>query len=229
MTEQLQANIEAAMAAVNAALGHDAWTRSLDDNIAAYGFCVPAILFDNKELCNQLLGWMRPLFATHNIRIATAEWRASSNTDDWSGLSQYQVDWYGSRCRFVGLGPHLYMELVKRGGKSKEKIINVPMPTGLPLWHTRYAASGCHDENYKITVAEDEASLATMVRKDEYHDSVLQDAVDAAHRRLEGKRLQVAANFPNMYAENCDWIHLGAKPHVPVPGCESWTEEAEYI
>lgn len=217
------------MDATTYALGHDPWTRDLDDNAPAYALCVPQAVFDDDSLKSQLLGWLRTIFAQHSIGFTKAtEWRASSADPVWCESSLYLVDWYGSRCRRIDIGPHLYVVFEKlkpkASGGSKD-----PMPT-LPLWHTSEKSHASDYIYYTVEVAATPEDLNLMVRKEQIRNTVLSDAVNAAWNRWRNKKIPVAANhdeYESPYVAEYEWTQVGGTPHKPVEGSDQWTEAIE--
>jgi hypothetical protein len=191
--ERFMRRVQKAMDYATEELGHDAWSRDLDDHVPAYAFCVPTAVYDDEDLCDSLEHWLARVFAVHYIHLSVVEWRDSSADEEWPDNCRYEVDWCGSRSRSVNIGPHLYMEFGPMLTRGKGPLDPGPAPE-LPLWYTKSEQDGCYAVNIKTVVVNSKEELATMVRKNEIYHSVLADACDAAWRRLDTQLICVAAN-----------------------------------
>jgi hypothetical protein len=194
--ERFMRRVQAAMDYATEELGHDAWSRDLDDHVPAYAFCVPAEVYEDKVLCYELKYWLARVFAVHYIHLSVVEWRQTSADEEWPDNCRYEVDWCGSRSRSVNIGPHLYMEFgpLLVGGKGP---LDPDAPPELPLWYTATTQPDCYSVNIRTTVADSKEELATLVRKADIRRSVLNDACNQAWRRLRGRPIPVAANYAN--------------------------------
>ena len=208
--ERFQARVQEAMDYTSAALGHNAWSRDLNDYCPAYAFCVPPSLYEDAELSEELLGWLARTFGCHYITFAVCEWRQSSADPIWCANSMYEVDWLGSRSRSVNIGPHLYLEFAPRLLASKPPL-DPGSPPALPLWYTRTTEPDNYTVNIRTVPVADAAELALMIRRAEVHDSVLMAATSVAWRMWRGRRIPVAANYSNdeNWIGDVQWTQVG--------------------
>ncbi len=149
-TNAFESRCQAAMDSVTEALGFDAWSRDLDDNIVAHAFCVPQSVYDNEELRDELESWIYFIIGQHYLTAAVAEWRPSSAEEKWPDKSRYDVDWCGSRHREVNMGPHLYIEFMPRLTLSRRLSQSIP---DLPRWSVKSEQPDCYTVNIKVVPA----------------------------------------------------------------------------
>ena len=202
--ERFMARVEKAMDYATAALGHDAWSRDLDDHVPAYAFCVPAAVYEDEELKQ----WLARVFAIHYIHLCVVEWRKTSE-DEAFWHSRYEVDCCGSRSRSVNIGPHLYMVFgpLMIGGRGP---LDPGAPPALPLWYTGCTQPDCYNVNIRTTVVADAEELALHVRRAEVRQTVLRAATTAAWLRLERKSTHIVANHQVWaYGSNNTFVQIG--------------------
>jgi len=206
----LNGRVDAAMQQIVDALGHNPWSRNLDDYAWAYAFCVPASVQDDSVLCDQLERYIMSVFAEHFLLLTVCEWRDSSADEDWPQNSRYEVDWLGSRHRSVHIGPHLYVEIGPM--RPRHHRFAAEVPAELPLWHTRTSEPDESTVNVHVTEVADATALAAEVRKEEMRRLVFMRATSEAWSRWRGQRIFVAANCKNErpWNDQYDWHVVGA-------------------
>lgn len=208
--EVFMTQVNAAMDHVTSALGHEVWSRDLDDHIVSYAFCVSKSVYDNKRMCRALRRWLKAVFAHYGIDINTSKWLQSSDNkfDD----SFYTVDWCGSRCRSVNIGPHLYLE--PDWSRSRGCHPGPPPPIE-KLWHTYCIREDTYNYTMRVVEAADAAELDFIKRREQFRDEVILDATTKAWMRLRGKRIPVVANCPNDWScSNYEWTQIYAPEGV---------------
>lgn len=193
--EAFMAQLGAAQAHVTSALGHEVWSRDLDDHMVCYAFCVPAAVYNNKRLCRALRRWLVAVFAWQEIE-ARPTWRPNSILNEYD-CSMYEADWFGSRCRSINIGPHLYLEFEM--AESRGSHPGTPPPIDA-LWHTYCICENCYNDTMRVVEVADATELDFVKSKQNFRVEVMADATTAAWLRLHGKRITVAANYPN------DWL-----------------------
>jgi hypothetical protein len=202
--EAFMAQVGAAQAYVTSALDHEVWSRDLDDNIVSYAFCVPPTVYNNKRLCRALRRWLTAVFAYYEI-AAIATWRPSSVMNEY-GCSMYEADWCGSRSRSVNIGPHLYMELDVAASRGDHSGAPPPIET---LWHTYCTREDCYNDTMRVVVAADKVELDFIKAKQHFLETVVWRATTEGWRRLHGKRIPVAANYPNDWSwPEYEWTRI---------------------
>lgn len=82
---------------------------------------------------------------------------------------------------------------------SRGDHIGVPPPIEM-LWHTYCNHEGCYNDTMRVVVVADATELDFVKSKQSYRVEVLTRATTKAWLRLHGKRITVAANYPN------DWL-----------------------
>lgn len=206
--QRFLARVQKAMDYATKALGHDAWSRDLDDHVPAYALCVPAAVHEDEALCTELEHWLTRVFAIHYISLSTVEWRQTSE-DEAFWHSRYEVDWCGSRSRSVNIGPHLYMVFgpLLVGGKGP---LDPGAPPALPLWYTGASQPDCYNMNIRTTVVADTEELALHIRRAEVLATVLRVATTNAWLRLSTKSTQIVANYRIWNVEpNNSFVQVG--------------------
>lgn len=127
MRDMLRARVYSARTYITEKLGFDGWSRELHDHIEAYAFLIPRELYSDLALVDDLKKFIEDVFYAHFLDISEA-WlmrdssqesirEAMMGEDDYDG-ERYCVDWCGSRCRDVELGPHIYFRLGFEGWVS---------------------------------------------------------------------------------------------------------------
>jgi len=80
---------------------------------------------------------------------------------------------------------------VSRGGHS-----GAPPPIET-LWHTYCIREDCYNDTMRVVVAADKVELDFIKAKQHFLKTVVLGATTEGWRRLCGKRIPVAANYPN--------------------------------
>jgi hypothetical protein len=193
--EAFMAQLGVAQADVTTALGHEVWSRDLDDNIVSYAFCVPPAVYNNKRLCRALRRWLVAVFAYYEI-AAIATWRPNSILNEY-GCSMYEADWCGGRSRSINIGPHLYMEFEMVASRGDHPGAMPPIET---LWYTYCYREDCYNDTMRVVLVAGAAELDFIKAKQRFLETVVWRASTEAWRRLRGKRIPVAANYPKEWS-----------------------------
>jgi hypothetical protein len=125
MRDMLRARVYAAREYICQKLGFNGWSRDLHDNMEAYAFLIPEELFSNFTIVSNLKMFIEDVFSAHFLEVAVSSIMQDSSQDsiresmgeDYDP-ERYCVDWHGSRCRDVELGPHIYFRLSFSGWVS---------------------------------------------------------------------------------------------------------------
>jgi hypothetical protein len=107
MMDMFHGLIQAGMSKTVKQLGRDLWTRCLNDETLAFGFCLPTFIYEDADSYEVLRTYLVKVFASVGLGIHV-HLRASSNNEDGEPL--YMVDVNCAVVRTVHVGPHLYVE-----------------------------------------------------------------------------------------------------------------------
>ena len=121
----LRERVQAARDYVTEKLGFDGWSRDLHDHMECYAFLIPEELYSDWAMVGYLKKFIEDVFYTHFLDVPEVYIMPNSSYDsvkdvmgENSSGDKYTVDWCGSRCRDVDLGPHIYFRLCFDGWVS---------------------------------------------------------------------------------------------------------------
>ncbi len=137
MLDMLEERINDAMNYVTDKLGFNAWSRNLHDHEQQFAFLLPRAVYDNERLTRNLEKFISRVFYAHFLSVEESYLMFDSSDESIRAAmgddthDRYVVDWCGSRCRRVELGPHIFFRIVFSGwfGRPRED----PEPPQLPL------------------------------------------------------------------------------------------------
>lgn len=145
--DMLRARVHTAKEYICQKLGFNGWSRHLHDHMEVYAFLIPQELFSDDAYIDQLKAFIERVFCAHFLNVVESVIMRDSSQDsireamgeDDYGPERYCVDWCGSRCRDVELGPHIYFRLGFSGWVSNRVMADPEFPVGLQSyrWEVR--------------------------------------------------------------------------------------------
>ncbi len=137
MRDMLEERMNDAMNYVTDKLGFNAWSRNLHDHEQQYAFLLPRAVYDNERLTRNLEKFISRVFHAHFLSVEESHVMFDSSNESIREVmgevsdDRYIVDWCGSRCRHVELGPHIFFRIVFSGWFGRPR--DDPEPPQLPL------------------------------------------------------------------------------------------------
>ena len=136
MRDMLRARVYAAKEYICHKLGFNGWSRDLHDEAEIYAFLLPPEIYENEVLVEAYKKFISDVFYAHFLTVIEVSVMRNTSQEairEAMGEEKYDperycVDWCGSRCRDVELGPHIYFHIGFDGWVSN-RVMTDPAPS----------------------------------------------------------------------------------------------------